>query len=65
MDDARGMRFFQRARHLDRNVQGLGQIHRHAAQTLSQRDAVNKLGGNEVASTFIPHFINRKNVGMV
>ncbi len=65
MDDAGGMRFFQCASHLDGDLQDLRQIHRRAAQTLSQGDAINEFGGNEVTPAFVPHFINGEDIWMV
>src|SRR5258706_8091368 len=65
MDDTGGVGLFQRARHLDRDVQNLRQVHRRAAQTLSQSNAINKFRGNEVTSAFVPHFIDGENVWMV
>ena len=65
MDDAGGMRLFQCARHLNRDVQDFRQLHRRAAQPLSQGDAIDELRGNEVTPAFIPDFINGENVWMV
>ena len=65
MHDTGGMRFFQRGSYLDCDIQNLRQIHRRAAQSLSQGDAIDELRGNEVTPAFISHFINGENVGMV